>query len=327
MNSQSREFLLLEVRHFVEAVSKIEGVSRIALIGSLTTQKPNPKDSDVIVTITENINMEALATCGRRLKGRAQSQNMGADIFLCSNTGDYLGRTCSYKECHPRVRCEGSQCKTGSRICNDLEIIKLDSDLLHHPPLILWPDTRQNQSIPGDVEKILIHKIEIQENVQVGWTDMSPVNRPILSVDTTVEVMANPKVRYSELETALEVADSVDMGWSAFVCSKTGNFFYEGDGIEVPVPDDLHDNEQYIQIPDRYALDLGTRLVFEFVRRYYNEDFEEVMRIFHKKGAYSRYKLLLDRRDGLDHWNEFVCESTKKALLEWCARNDIEVEI
>ena len=62
-------------------------------------------------------------------------------------------------------------------------------------------------------------------------------------------------------------------------------------------------------------------------RRYYNEGFEELTRIFSKKGAYSKYKLFLERCDGLDHWYEFQRESTKKALLEWCARHDIEVDI
>jgi len=35
-----------------------------------------------------------LAACARRLQGRAQSFNRGADVFLADELGHYLGRTC-----------------------------------------------------------------------------------------------------------------------------------------------------------------------------------------------------------------------------------------
>jgi hypothetical protein len=44
-----------------------------------------------------------LARAGRRLMGRAQTINLGADVFLADTTGRYLGRICHYRECNPRV--------------------------------------------------------------------------------------------------------------------------------------------------------------------------------------------------------------------------------
>ena len=46
-----RAFLLVEVQRFIERACTCPGVRRIALIGSLTTDKENPKDADVLVTV------------------------------------------------------------------------------------------------------------------------------------------------------------------------------------------------------------------------------------------------------------------------------------
>jgi hypothetical protein len=43
--------LLAAAREFIQAASACPGVRRIALVGSLTTDKPVPKDADVLVTI------------------------------------------------------------------------------------------------------------------------------------------------------------------------------------------------------------------------------------------------------------------------------------
>jgi predicted nucleotidyltransferase len=152
-----RAFLLREVKRFVESTSQISGVVRIALIGSLVTNKPDPKDADVLVTIDENVDIDSLAEAGRRLKGKGQSQGSGADIFLASPEGDYLGRICSFRECHPRVRCSGNQCHLGSRICDDLDIVRLDRKLVEAPPLELWPQLTCRKAIPDDVRKVLLN--------------------------------------------------------------------------------------------------------------------------------------------------------------------------
>jgi hypothetical protein len=153
-----REFLLKEVKHFVENTSMLDGVKRIALVGSLTTNKPKPKDADVLVTIGDSVEMDRLAAYGRRLMGKGQSQSSGADIFLCNEVGDYLGRTCGYRECHPRVLCEGSLCRPGNRINNDFHQVKLDSELINKPPIVLWPDIEARVPVPKDVEEIFFNE-------------------------------------------------------------------------------------------------------------------------------------------------------------------------
>jgi hypothetical protein len=51
-NPSLRVALLRGVLKFVAHAKDLSGVSRIALIGSLTTTKPNPKDADVLVTVS-----------------------------------------------------------------------------------------------------------------------------------------------------------------------------------------------------------------------------------------------------------------------------------
>jgi hypothetical protein len=64
----------------------------------------NPKDADLLVTVEDEADLAPLARLGRRLQGRAQSMNKGADVFLADAHHHYLGRTCTWKECAPGIR-------------------------------------------------------------------------------------------------------------------------------------------------------------------------------------------------------------------------------
>src|SRR5436190_5657737 len=59
-----RQHLLAAVLEFVHATKACPGVLRIALVGSLTTDKPVPKDADVLVTIASGIDLAPLALRG-----------------------------------------------------------------------------------------------------------------------------------------------------------------------------------------------------------------------------------------------------------------------
>ena len=150
-----REHLLLAVRKFVEAASALDGVERISLLGSLATEKQDPKDADVMVMIRKGVNLQLLASIGRKLKGAAQTRNAGADIFLCTTDGEYLGRTCSYRQCHIRVACRGMQCGRGTFLCDDLEEITLKKGIILEPPVDLWPEVVKRSKQPEDVESLL----------------------------------------------------------------------------------------------------------------------------------------------------------------------------
>lgn len=76
-----RKHLLDGLRRFVASVRQMAGVRRIALLGSIVTTKPDPKDIDVLVVVADDADLAPLATCARRLQGRAQSFNRGADVL------------------------------------------------------------------------------------------------------------------------------------------------------------------------------------------------------------------------------------------------------
>jgi predicted nucleotidyltransferase len=160
-NSSIRGFLLSEVLHFVERARTCSGVRRIALIGSLARDKDNPKDADVLVTVDDEADLTSLAAAGRRLKGRAQSQNKGADIFLANSSGRYIGRTCHWRECYPGIRasCDARHCGRRAFLHDDLDAVTLDADLIKAPPLELWPTIVRRVELPHDVETHLIEPI------------------------------------------------------------------------------------------------------------------------------------------------------------------------
>src|SRR5258705_1201568 len=163
-NSTIRDHLLTEVRQFVERARVCLGVRRIALVGSLMTDKSGPKDADVLVTVDNDADLTPLATAGRRLKGHAQSRNKGADIFLADPSGNYIGRICHWRECYPgkRMSCEARHCGRRAFLHDDLDDVTWDAALIKAPPLDLWPKIVRRVELPGDVETQLIQPIEMR---------------------------------------------------------------------------------------------------------------------------------------------------------------------
>lgn len=157
-----REKLLEEVLAFVRAASRLAGVTRIALIGSLTTTKQDPKDADLLVTITDNMDLSRLATLGRKLQGHAQNFGRGGDIFLADPQHHYLGRTCPWKRCAPgiRVSCDALHCGRPPFLHDDLGAIELPTELVAHPPLELWPKIVARVVIPNDVTEIVLQPLQ-----------------------------------------------------------------------------------------------------------------------------------------------------------------------
>jgi hypothetical protein len=156
---EPRRPLLLAVRSFVQAARDCRGVLRIALVGSLTTTKAIPKDADVLVTIDGTMDLAGLARTGRRLQGFAQTINLGADIFLADEGGQYLGRICHYRECHPRMACRAQHCGRREHLNDDLHVVTLSKELLTAPPVVLWPNVVRRLTVPPDVEALLLTEL------------------------------------------------------------------------------------------------------------------------------------------------------------------------
>jgi hypothetical protein len=159
-----RAFLIAETFRFVDAICSMPGIEKIALVGSLTTDKPDPKDADLLVTVADDLDLTALATESRRLKGRAQTKNRGADIFLAKPTGQYIGRICHWRECRPGIRmsCDAQHCGKRMYLHDDLAAVHLSNQLIANPPIQVWPRVEYSGTVPAD---LMPHLSKLQTGV------------------------------------------------------------------------------------------------------------------------------------------------------------------
>ncbi len=139
---------------FARAASQIRGVLSIGLLGSICSSRPDPKDIDFLVTVSADVDLEALAFLGRRMKGRSQQVNRGADVFLVRDR-EYVGRICHYRECWPRRACQAHHCGQTPHLNDDLTTLTLPSSVVEGPPVTIWPVICRRVQLPQDVEGFL----------------------------------------------------------------------------------------------------------------------------------------------------------------------------
>ncbi|HET6492765.1 MAG TPA: UPF0158 family protein [Burkholderiales bacterium] len=135
-------------------------------------------------------------------------------------------------------------------------------------------------------------------------------------------------VKLDELEDAMMFVSSGDMfGSEAWLCRDTGEVLWHDDGTGdfEPLPEDIDEEDRYVAIPDKRDFGLGKPLALEFVRSHLPECFEKAREIFSHRGAYARFKDLLEHHESLETWYEWEQEKTREALREWCADNDIKL--
>jgi hypothetical protein len=137
-------------------------------------------------------------------------------------------------------------------------------------------------------------------------------------------------VDYMELESAMHFvsADSMDEH-EARICRDSGKIFWLSEliGEEEPVPDDIDDDERYVSVPNQRDLNLGKHLVLKFMNSELPEHQDEVRRIFSRKGAYARFKGLLEQIGKLDDWYSYERAAVRTALCAWACEEGIEVEV
>jgi hypothetical protein len=98
-------------------------------------------------------------------------------------------------------------------------------------------------------------------------------------------------------------------------------------GIDEEVPEDFGDPALYVAIPSRRELSLGRDLVLSFVAKFAPDDVATVHEYFSRRGAYPRYRELLERRQLLGDWHDYETVKTDEALRAWCAQQGIAIAI
>jgi hypothetical protein len=137
------------------------------------------------------------------------------------------------------------------------------------------------------------------------------------------------KFKFSDIEDAFMYVSSTMYGVNnALLCMDTGKILYSSEmaGIDEAEDEDELDWDQCVKVPHKNDLDLGRDLVFKFTEEQLSRDYDRVRQMFRRKGAYSRFKQLLEQRGMLDEWYEYENSCEERALRKWCEDTGVELD-
>ena len=119
-------------------------------------------------------------------------------------------------------------------------------------------------------------------------------------------------VKFDDLLAAYEWVSSSPGDSEAFVSRLTGMVHWSSSTIELDeeLPEDIEDGCVYVAVPNKYDLNLGNNLALTFAEDQLADSYQTVANIFHQRGAYARFKNLLERKGLLQAWYDFEAKAT-----------------
>jgi hypothetical protein len=136
-------------------------------------------------------------------------------------------------------------------------------------------------------------------------------------------------IKYEDLSAAFDfVSFAAPMEHHAYVSLDTGAIYWISETSpleEEDIPADLETSDRYVEIPHKNDLDLGSHLALRFAEEQLPHRYGSVAEFFRHRGAYARFKELLEAEGCLDKWYAFEAESTERALKKWCEDNEIQL--
>ncbi|PPD47778.1 MAG: hypothetical protein CTY14_03730 [Methylotenera sp.] len=133
---------------------------------------------------------------------------------------------------------------------------------------------------------------------------------------------------FSEIRNAFEFVSSGSRDENnAYVCKKTGVIYWTSTtlDLEEEVPKDLETSLDYVEVPHKNELKLGQSLALSFIDQTLPDEYNFVASLFRKRGAYRRFKDMLQYQGLLEKWYEFEAQASDDALLAWCEENEIKL--
>lgn len=127
----------------------------------------------------------------------------------------------------------------------------------------------------------------------------------------------------SDIESAVEFVTSGEVMSEVYVDRCTGAIYYIDDALEESPPEDLYENAQYIAVPNKQGLGLDKSIAIQFVAENLPEQLDLAYEIFSKKGAYRRFKDLLNTADKLEAWYSYEALVLREAIIEWGQENNL----
>ena len=130
----------------------------------------------------------------------------------------------------------------------------------------------------------------------------------------------------NELEMAVELVSAASgIDAEAYIRrSDLKVIVWVDDGESDPLPPNVYDESLFIAVPTKNELELDRRLAFEFTEAYLSGEYEAVRAFFKKKGAYGRFRGLLEKTNKLELWYEYQAKAVHRALRSWCKMHNLK---
>jgi hypothetical protein len=143
----------------------------------------------------------------------------------------------------------------------------------------------------------------------------------------TAESARSISISFDDVHNAYEFVSSGAKSESeAYISASTGKIYYVSSVTgDDELPEDAEGSDDYISVPHKNDLDLGRDLVFSFVQDELPAVWDEVRDMFQRRGAYGRFKDLLQRCGRMEAWYAYEERETKKALRAWCEEVGIQL--
>jgi hypothetical protein len=135
-------------------------------------------------------------------------------------------------------------------------------------------------------------------------------------------------INLDELRNAFEFVSSGPSSQNfAYMCMDTGIIYWKSNvmDLEEEIPTDLDTSDRYIAVPHKNDLQLGQSLALSFIDQEIPHEYNFVASLFRKRGAYRRFKELLQSVGLLEKWFAFEANASDIALQNWCKENNIEL--
>jgi hypothetical protein len=135
-------------------------------------------------------------------------------------------------------------------------------------------------------------------------------------------------INLDELRNAFEfVSSGPSSEHSAYICIDTGIIYWTSNVIDLEeeIPEDVETSDRYIPVPHKNDLKLGQSLALSFIDREIPHEYNFAASLFRKRGAYRRFKELLQAEGLLEKWFAFEANASDLALQDWCKENNIEL--
>jgi hypothetical protein len=135
-------------------------------------------------------------------------------------------------------------------------------------------------------------------------------------------------INLDELRNAFEfVSSGPSSEHSAYICIDTGIIYWTSNVIDLEeeIPEDVETSDRYIPVPHKNDLKLGQSLALSFIDREIPHEYNFAASLFRKRGAYRRFKELLQTEGLLEKWFAFEANASDIALQNWCNENNIEL--